>query len=312
MKTKRFFLLLPLLAALTLTACGGDDDSTTPDGTTTETKNNTNKNVATAGMPSEITHMEFPKVKGGNSTVIVHTTSGYGVNFCTEYDLSKKSQRWSCYAVYKQNNVKNWTRSKWEGATWSGKVWQGDPFQPDPAVDASLQAGIREYNADPMHYQRGHIVASEDRIMSMDANGQTFYMTNMQPQIGGFNSGVWLNMESQVRKYCPTNDTDTLWVAKGGTIDNADQILGYTTNGFIVPKYFWMALLLKNSSGYKAMGFWVEHKSNSDTNLSSYIVNIDELERLTGIDFFCNLPDNVENHVESLSVESVKRAWGFK
>lgn len=41
------------------------------------------------------------------------------------------------------------------------------------------------------YFQRGHIVASEDRICSMDVNGQTFYMTNMQPQRGEFNTGIW-------------------------------------------------------------------------------------------------------------------------
>lgn len=72
-----------------------------------------------------------------------------------------------------------------------------------------------------------------------------------------------------------------------------------------------MALLMKNSTGYKAMGFWIEHKVSSDSNLAKYVVNIDTLEQLTGIDFFCNLPDAIENHVESLPLENVLRAWGF-
>ena len=45
------------------------------------------------------------------------------------------------------------------------------------------------------------------------------------------------------------------------------------------------------------MGFWIQHKSNVSTDLSPYVVNIDELERLTGIDFFCNLPDDIETYV---------------
>lgn len=300
------------MAALTLTACGGDDDDngggTSGGGTSTST--NTNRNVPTVGMPSEITRMEFPKVKGGTSTILVHTTSGYGVNYCTEFDLSKKSLRWGCYAVYKQNNVKGWTRKQWDGASWGGRTWTGDPFQPDPAVETSLQLSTSECGQSG--FQRGHIIASEDRIMTKDANGQTFYMTNIQPQIGEFNTGVWQKLENQVRTYAPTNDTDTLWVVKGGTIDNSEQILKYTVNGFIVPKYFFMALLMKNKYGYKAMGIWIEHKANNSTTLSNYIVNIDELERLTGIDFFCNLPDDVEDHVEGQSLDVVKQVWGFK
>ena len=79
----------------------------------------------------------------------------------------------------------------------------------------------------------------------------------------------------------------------------------------IIPKYYFMALLMKNSTGYKAMGFKIVHEVSSDSNLAKYVVNIDTLEQFTGIDFFCNLPDAIENHVEGLPLENVLRAWGF-
>lgn len=67
-----------------------------------------------------------------------------------------------------------------------------------------------------------------------------------------------------------------------------------------------------SQGGYKAIAFWVEHTNGTDTTagnaLSKYIVSIDELERLTGIDFFCNLPDDIENVVEA---NAVPAAWGF-
>ena len=92
-------------------------------------------------------------------------------------------------------------------------------------------------------------------------------------------------------------------------------------NQMIIPKYFFMALLSKNASGYKALAFWIEHKDydtdypkdvQGNYNLSSYVTNIRELETLTGIDFFCNLDDETENHVETLGVENIKSAWGLK
>ena len=133
----------------------------------------------------------------------------------------------------------------------------------------------------------------------------------MMPQNGVFNSGVWANMENWVRNQISTGSKDTLYVVKGGTIDNPSQYGAQTVHGMIIPKYYYMAVLMKNSSGYRAMGFWIEHKASKDTNLSKYVVNIDTLEQLTGIDFFCNLPDEIENHVESLPLENVLRAWGF-
>ena len=73
-------------------------------------------------------------------------------------------------------------------------------------------------------------------------------------------------------------------------------------NGLIVPRYFFMAILCKNSQGYKALGFWVEHlnEDRSGDNIINYVVSIDELEQKTGIDFFCNLPDDIEETTEKV------------
>ena len=99
------------------------------------------------------------------------------------------------------------------------------------------------------------------------------------------------------------------------------QISRTLSNGLIVPKFFFMAVLCKNNSGYKAMAFWIEHKdkdtdfpkdSQGNYMLSPYVTNVRELETLTGIDFFCNLDDETENHVETLAVENIKSAWGLK
>ena len=57
----------------------------------------------------------------------------------------------------------------------------------------------------------------------------------------------------------------------------------------------------------------MEHldEDHSRDNLANYVVNIDKLEQLTGLDFFCNLPDDIENRVEGLATENVMKAWGF-
>lgn len=57
------------------------------------------------------------------------------------------------------------------------------------------------------------------------------------------------------------------------------------------------------------MGFWVEHTNNTDSNLAKYAVSIQELERRTGIDFFCNLPDARERNIESAPVNL--NLWGL-
>ena len=109
-------------------------------------------------------------------------------------------------------------------------------------------------------------------------------------------------MEDRMRKWIANSPaTDTMYVCKGGTIDNEANIIERVKGQLIVPKYFYMAILYKNSEGYKAIAFWAENINvdHSGDNLRDYVMSIDRLEELTDIDFFCNLPDDIENKVEA-------------
>lgn len=279
-----------------LASCGSDNDGNGE----SARSNNTNSNIENA---NPYTHrMEFPHVKGGNSIVLVHTLSNGEVNYSVEYDTQKKSTRWSCYEIYGSNRETHTQRY----------YSDTNQYPQDPLLDQQYR-----WQTDPFWrsgYDHGHLCPSADRLNTQEANIQTFYLTNMMPQVNGFNAGVWATMETWVRNQITASSRDTLFVVKGGTMDNADQYttLARTGGTLIIPKYYYMAVLMHNSQGYKAMGFWIEHKASSTRNLAQYVMNIDELERLTGLDFFCNLPDDTENHVESLSLEQVKRAWGFQ
>ncbi len=296
-----FYYLLALMA-LTFAACSSDGD----DALSSITNDNANK---ATGTNSYVTRMEFPKLKGGSSIVVTHkTTDKYGVNYSVEWDCELKTQRWSCCQMY-------------YGFT-------GNAGRYDPDYNPGNHAGEPQYPFDPNlpdgsyystdHFWRsgfdhGHIIASADRQYSKEANYQTFFMSNMQPQYNRFNAKLWADMEAQVRQWSPktASNTDTLFVCKGGTVDKEEQILTRINGKQIVPKYFFMALLMKNSMGYRALAFWAlhENKDRSGDNLANYVISIDELESHTGIDFFCNLPDNIENKVESSVALS---AWGLR
>ncbi len=291
-----------LSVAYIFAACSSDDSSEFAGG------GNANANTATVNAP-HITRLEFPKVKGGSSIVVTHqTTDRYGINYSVEWDCEKKSQRWSCYQMYYK--------------------FTGNAGRYDPEDNPGNHPGEEQYPFDPKlpegsyyaedYYWRspfdhGHIIPSADRQYSKEANYQTFYMSNMQPQYNRFNAKLWADMEAKVRAWSPksASNTDTLFVCKGGTIDNEDQILTRIQDKQIVPKYFFTALLMKNRMGYRALAFWVEHENvdRSGDNLANYVISIDELEAKTGIDFFCNLPDDIENHVEANVALS---AWGLR
>ncbi len=299
----RFYLPF-VVAAFFIAGCSDGDD-----GIDTPVEYNANRNDAS--REPALQRLEFPKVKGGNSIVIIHTTNdAYGINYSVEWDCDKRSQRWSCYQMYAGNRVPNVSRYYSDTNQY--------PFDPD------LPAGSY-FDSDPYWgsgFDHGHICPSADRLYSRDANIQTFYLTNMQPQYNAFNAGIWEEMEKKLRAWISTGSKaeDTLYVCKGGTIDEVssvggvkDPILMKLRNGLNVPKYFFMALLRKSATGYKALAFWVEHLNEDHKNdpLGNYVINVRELERRTGIDFFCNLPDVIEEDVENTSVENIKWLWNL-
>ncbi|HBE55052.1 MAG TPA: DNA/RNA non-specific endonuclease [Prevotellaceae bacterium] len=312
-----------LLATLFLAACG--EDLPTPSGGDA----NTNSNAALVGPAGEshVTEssgtncaqvsmrLEMPHLKGGTQNLfVVHTLGDGTVNYCMEYDCSLRASRWTAYRWYRGLSSKEtaWNRNNWKhGYTFNGYGGRSDPFQPDPLIPSQYQSTLADHAGNG--YDRGHMLGSADRLNSKDANGQTFYLSNMHPQLSGFNQkGIWYNLENRLRnEYDKDSFRDTLYVVKGGTIAQGQYKKG--KNNLPVPKYFYMAILCKNGEktqgGYKAIAFWMEHKSNEDTNFAKYAISIDELEKKTGIDFFCNLPDDIESRVES---NLVPGAWGLR
>lgn len=348
-------LILSLLAVMTFSACGSSDslqfnfpeenkpgDNTggntggsTGGNTGSTDAKNTNKNVATSAMPAVVRNaiggLEFPKIKGtDNNYVIVHM-DGNDVNYSTEWDDSKKSQRWSCYTFNTKNSAQNVDRYKPTSQNERQYPWD---------TDLKEQWGVTDFTEDPtptaQGFDHGHICPSADRKLNNKQQYQTFYMTNMQPQYSNFNQrGTWYNMETELRKFVPKIDSDTLFIVKGGTIDavgDESNLLGWKKNGassatqlpgyIPIPKYFFVAVLKKEynkttgSYNYSAFGYWFPHENKSfdskTDKLSNYVVNIKTLEEKTGIDFFCNLPDDIEKQVEEQDVNAIKNIWGFK
>lgn len=295
-----------LLSALTFTACGGDDDEGDGNQSGQVDKKNKNANIPSAanGYNKAIQRREFPALKKtGKQKVIVYrmASTSYdkdGVNFSVEWDCDKRSQRLTCYQMHKG---------------YSGKYSRESNFFFDQ-TNLNSNEYWGEYTYFP-GYDRGHICPSGDRTASKEMNSQTFVMTNMQPQYHKFNgfddsgnNGLWVRMENQLRKWADKlSATDTIFVCKGGTIDSETNIITRIGGKLIVPKYFYMAILRKSSFGYAGMAFWSEQKNAWRTNetLRSHAISIAELEKRTGIDFFCNLPDDVEAQVEKTFNPSV-------
>lgn len=238
--------------------------------------------------------LEIPASKGGSmNQFITHTTKRNGKDYPTyslEYSYKYKHSYWIAY--------------RFDNTT-GGNVGRNEAYKPDPELPSQYAAKHNDYTNSG--YTRGHLCASSDRQYSKEANQQTFYMSNISPQSGnGFNQSgsAWNTGEDKVQAwgYNISRSTDTLYVVKGGTIGEG-MIKGYIKNEIAIPKYFFMAVLFRSGDNYKAIGFYMPHENLKDDpdkkDPKKYLMSIDALEQETGIDFFHNLPDNIENTVEA-------------
>lgn len=238
--------------------------------------------------------LEIPALKGGSmNQFITHTTKRNGKDYPTyslEYSYKYKHSYWIAY--------------RFDNTT-GGNVGRNEAYKPDPELPSQYAAKHNDYTNSG--YTRGHLCASSDRQYSKEANQQTFYMSNISPQSGnGFNQSgsAWNTGEDKVQAwgYNISRSTDTLYVVKGGTIGEG-MIKGYIKNEIAIPKYSFMAVLFRSGDNYKAIGFYMPHENLKDDpdkkDPKKYLMSIDALEQETGIDFFHNLPDNIENTVEA-------------
>lgn len=272
---------------------------------------NTNSNFRYESQYPSAMNMETPALNASNQYVAYNVTfdNSQWVNYALEYVAEKKHSAWVAFCFDQWTSQDNVSRKN---------VWEQD----DPNIDNSVEVTESMHKNDG--YDKGHLVASEDRVYCRDANQQTFYYANISPQIGVFNQKYWAALEKQVQTWGRSTQQsvyDKVYVTKGGTINKlltnftgtmkANDGLypttdadGKTVKGLIVPAYYYMAILAEKGDTYHAIGFLVPHsellpQKPTAGDFQVYAVSIDKLEQETGIDFFCNLPDVIEEAVES-------------
>lgn len=233
---------------------------------------------------------EIPSGGGNSNTKIVsHSIELAGKkirNYTLMYDRNEKIAYW---VAYPHNTV------------YIGSVSRTDAWQPDPGFSLSEQATL--YSGF-QGYDRGHQIPSADRTCSYQANNQTFYFTNMTPQLGSLNQFMWASLENQVRGWMSA--CDTLYVVTGAILKTAggnetvNRIFDNTGSLVAVPNYYYKVLLRLKDQKYDAIGFWFEHRSYGSGDATALQTkSVDQIETLTGFDFFTNLDITVQNQAES-------------
>ena len=175
----------------------------------------------------------------------------------------------------------------------NGSAGRTNAWALDPLLGENSAAPFGGYAGS---YARGHQLPSADRQCCDEANAQTFYGTNMTPQLNEHNEGIWSALESKVRNIA--NGSDTTYVVTGVIVSASSKKEkdSYDNNVTIPDAYFKVLLRYSKSSTlgqWNAAAFYLEHRKYSENLGKQHSMSVDELEAMTGIDFFANLPAKV-------------------
>lgn len=194
------------------------------------------------------------------------------------YDEEHEQARWTVYIL--------------EGKKLrEGRIRRTQDFRPDPKV-STRSAQLADYRRSG--YDRGHLVPAGDFKWDSIGMSETFYLSNISPQIHEFNAGIWEEVESTVRAWA--RQKGRLVVYTGPLLDTIKERIG--SSRVSVPRGYYKVVYHLDEKVSSAIGFLVPHAPSSKSPLS-YIVTVDSVEKVTGIDFFPALPDGVEERIES-------------
>ena len=152
-------------------------------------------------------------------------------------------------------------------------------------------------------FDKGHLCPAADNNMSDKANRESFLMSNMSPQLPSFNREVWAELESWVRKQAELHST--IYVVTGPVFTNNLGTIG--GNNVTIPGYFYKTLLRFDGIKAKTIGFLLP-QVGATGNIKDYVVPVNTIETLTGLDFYPELDNSVENKVEA---QYEIKKWGF-
>jgi endonuclease G len=161
--------------------------------------------------------------------------------------------------------------------------------------DPNIRTGSAEiYDYQGSGYDRGHLAPAKTMSLNETSMSESFYMSNMSPQIPGFNRGIWKRLEEKIRYWAEANDS--LYVVTGPILDRPIDLIG--DNDVTVPRAFYKTIVGFTNENIKGIAFVIPNQE-SDKSLYSYVVSIDEVEGITGIDFYYNLDSQIQNEVEA-------------
>jgi endonuclease G len=197
--------------------------------------------------------------------------------FTLSYSEKDEQPEWVFYKV----SVKNYKK----------QIRRTNDYREDPLVKTS-SASPKDYKGSG--YDMGHLAPAHAMAQNYKAMSESFYLSNISPQKPSFNRGIWRSLENKVEFWSSFNDS--IYVVAGPILDNPIDIIG--ENKLSVPRAFYKTLISFKGGEAKGLAFIIPNKK-STKSIYSYVTSIDEVEKITGIDFYHNLDTAIQDRVEA-------------
>ena len=195
----------------------------------------------------------------------------------------------------KETNMADWVAWRLDKKKLTERVSRkGYGFRPDP--DLSQKQAVVTQDYAHSGYDRGHMCPAGDSRWSSEAMKESFYMTNICPQHPNLNGGDWHELEQACRRWASEGP---VYIVCGPILykKSSPQYIGKEHRIRVPEAFFKVILAGVEKDKPKAIGF-IYKNTAGNRSLDSYVNSIDQVERITGLDFFSALPDKVENAVE--------------
>ena len=249
--------------------------STKPEKPKEEAKPQRPARQATAQNLSSLKDVEIPApLKGVPERILKRKT------YTVSYNRTLNLPNWVAWELNRERLVERESRT--------------DKFLPDPDLPIAEAVTTDDYKRSG--WDRGHMCPAADNRWHWKAMQESFYMTNICPQHHNLNRGDWKELEDACRDWAEKEGK--IYIVCGPILyKQQHQTIG-REHRVTVPEAFFKVVLCTTSKPPKAIGFIYKNTAGNH-KLDYYVNSVDQVERVTGIDFFPALPDQVENAVES-------------
>lgn len=213
----------------------------------------------------------------GNEKIILYR-KGYVVG----YNSDKKIADWVSYHFTNAYCVKN--------------IGRTEDFRPDPDLPSGQRAELEDYRRS--NYDKGHLAPAADMARDPQTISESFLLSNVAPQIGiSFNRGIWKKLEKKIREW--VRQRKNMYIFTGPIYSDPDyKTIGPNKIG--IPTYFYKIIVSCTETGKNldTIAFILPNKKTLNYRLSRFITSIDEIEKLTNLDFLHDLDDDIETELE--------------